>query len=224
MRDESKVSVLICTLNEAENLPYVLPRIPDWVDEVLIIDGGSVDGTVKAARELRPDALILLQPGRGKGDAVQFGVSQARGDIIVTLDADGETDPSELAVFVDAVKQGSDFAKGSRLIQGRPLRMPFYRWVGNRVLASAFNLLYGTRFTDICSGYTAFRRQAFLQLRLTYTNCEMEQQMLARARKLNMRVVEVPHHSAGRLAGMSKISGLKQGIIDWFVIVKERFV
>jgi hypothetical protein len=102
--------------------------------------------------------------------------------------------------------------------------MPLYRWLGNRVLATTFNLLYGTRFTDVCSGYSAFRKQTFLQLRLTYSGCEMEQQMLARARKAGMVIIEVPHHSDGRIAGASKVSGIKQGLIDWLVIIKERFV
>lgn len=222
--NKPKISVLICTLNEADNLSHVLPKIPDWVDEVLMVDGHSSDETVEVARRLRPDVRILSQPGRGKGDALQFGVRQASGDIIITLDADGETDPSELPIFVDALRRGCDLAKGSRLARGRPLRMPVYRWVGNRILALTFNLLYGTRFTDICSGYLAFHKQSFLRLKLTHNNFEMEQQVLARARKSGMVVVEVPHVSGGRIAGASKVSGFKQGLIDWLVIIRERFI
>jgi glycosyltransferase involved in cell wall biosynthesis len=222
--DRAKVTALICTLNEAENLPHVLPRIPQWVDEVLIVDGGSTDGTVDLAHRLRPAVRTLSQPGRGKGDALQFGVRRAIGEIIVTLDADGETDPSELPMFVGAIQRGCDLAKGSRLATGRPRRMPLYRWVGNKLLAMTFNLLYGTRFTDVCSGYTAFRKPSFLRLELTYDNCEIEQQMLARARKLGMAIVEVPHVSDGRIAGASKVSGIKQGLIDWLVIIRERFI
>lgn len=222
--NKPEVTILICTLNEAENLPHILPKIPSGVKEVLIIDGRSTDGTVELARKLRPDVRVLSQPRRGKGDALRFGVRQASGDIVVTLDADGETDPSELSSFVEALRQTFDFAKGSRLARGRPRRMPLYRWVGNKVLALTFNLLYGTRFTDICSGYVAFRKASFLRLHLTYDNCEMEQQMLARALKAGMSVVEVPHASDGRIAGTSKVSGIKQGLIDWFVIIKERLI
>ncbi len=221
--DRPRVTVLVCTLDEAECLPHVLPAIPNWVDEVLVVDGGSTDGTVDVARSLRAGVRVLRQPGRGKGEALKFGVKHADGDIIVTLDADGETDPLELSVFVGAVRGGCDFAKGSRLAHGRPLRMPRYRWVGNKALALTFNLLYGARFTDVCSGYTAFRKSSFLRLGLTYDDCAMEQQMLARARKLGMVIVEIPHRSGGRIAGTSKVSGIKQGLIDWLVIIKERF-
>jgi len=222
-RPRPRVTVLICTLNEEENLPHVLPRIPDWVDEVLLVDGHSTDRTVEVAKRLRPDIRVVYQPGRGKGDALRCGIQQATGDIVVTMDADGETDPAELHLFVEAIQQGYDFAKGSRLARNRPRRMPRYRWFGNKVLAWTFNILYGTRFSDICSGYNAFRKGALLGLPLSYDNCEMEQQMLARAVKAGLRIVEVPHHSEGRIDGASKVSGIKQGFIDWLVVIKERF-
>jgi len=221
---ERKLSVtaLICALNEEESLPHVLPRIPSWVDEVLIVDGHSTDNTVHVAQGLRPEVRVLHQPGRGKGDALRYGVQEAAGDIIVTLDADGETDPQDMSRFVRPLVQGCDFAKGSRLARGRPTRMPRYRWLGNKILALTFNVLYGTRFTDVCSGYNAFRRDAFLRVPLTYDNCEMEQQLLARVRKAGMTMVEVPHSSDGRIAGFSKVSGIKQGFVDWLAIINER--
>jgi glycosyltransferase involved in cell wall biosynthesis len=217
------ITALICTLNEEESLPHVLPRIPDWVDEVLFVDGHSSDGTVAVARKLRPDVRVLYQPGRGKGNALKYGVREAKGDIIVTLDADGETDPEDMLRFVGPLLDGYDFAKGSRLAHGRPIRMPRYRWFGNKVLAVTFNLLYGTRYTDICSGYNAFWKRAFLQVPLTYDTFQMEQQLLARAHKAKIKVAEVVHSSDGRIAGASKASGIKQGFTDWFVIIKERF-
>src|SRR5438309_4376704 len=87
------VTVVIAALNEAENLPHVLPRIPDWVDDVLLVDGHSSDGTVEAARRLRPDIRVIDQEGSGKGAALRTGFAAAAGDIIVALDADGWTDP-----------------------------------------------------------------------------------------------------------------------------------
>jgi len=217
------ITALICTLNEEESLPHVLPRIPDWVDEVLLVDGHSTDNTVALARELRPDVRVVTQPGRGKGDALKYGVRKARGDIVVTLDADGETDPEDMLRFVEPLLNGYDFAKGSRLAHGRPIRMPRYRWFGNKVLAVTFNLLYGTRYTDICSGYNAFWKRVFLQVPLTYDTFHMDQQLLARVHRARLKVAEVVHSSDGRIAGTSKTSGIKQGFTDWFVIIGERF-
>lgn len=118
------VTALICTLNEEQNLPYTLPKIPDWVDEVLLVDGHSTDSTVEVARRLRAGVRVIYQQGKGKGDALKCGVEHARGDIIVTLDADGTTDPEEIPKFIEPLLNGYDFAKGSRFLGIRPIRMP----------------------------------------------------------------------------------------------------
>lgn len=218
-----KITVLVCTLNEAANLPHVLPRIPTFVDEVLLVDGRSTDGTVEVARRLRPDIRVSYQPGKGKGDALKYGVRQAKGDIIITLDADGQTDPEDIPRFIEPLLQGYDFAKGSRLTYGRPSNMPWHRWVGNKVLAITSNLLHGTKYTDICSGYNAFWKSAFLRLNLTYDEFEMEQEMLVKVKKVGLNVAEVVYHDRGRVTGASKINDVKQGFTDWIVIIKERF-
>ena len=112
------ISVVIPTLNEAANLPHVLTRLPDIVDEVVLVDGHSIDDTIAVARPMRPDVRVVLQDGRGKGNALACGFAAATGDIIVMLDADGSTDPAEIPRFVDALLAGSDFAKGSRFAAG----------------------------------------------------------------------------------------------------------
>ena len=100
-RSMATITALICALNEEKRLPSVLPRIPDCVDEVILVDGHSTDRTVEVARELCPGIRILYQPGRGKGDALRHGIEHARGDIIVTMDADGSTDPEEVPRFIE---------------------------------------------------------------------------------------------------------------------------
>jgi len=216
-----RVTVLICALNEEESLPHVLPKIPSWVDEVLVVDGGSTDRTVVIARQLRPDIRILHQSGKGKGDAIKFGVRESSGDVIVTLDADGETDPDDIVRFIEPLLKGFDLVKGSRLMRGRPPSMPFHRWVGNRILSSTFNALHGTTYTDVCSGYSAFWKKAFLSLDLTLDSFEMEQEALVKAARMALRVAEVYHYDNGRIGGVSKTSDLKQGLIDWWIIIRE---
>ena len=155
-----RVSVVIPTLNEAENLPHVFARLPADIHELIIVDGRSVDDTREVARSLRPDALIIDQQGKGKGDALKSGFNACSGEIIVMLDADGSTDPQEIPRFVAALCQGADFVKGSRFAQGggssdiTPLRS-----AGNRALNQVVNALYGTSYTDLCYGYNAFWRR-----------------------------------------------------------------
>src|SRR3954454_10303637 len=105
------VSVVIPTIDEARNLPFVLPRIPHWVHEVIIVDGESTDGTVEIARALWPYVVIIDQPRRGKGAALQAGSGAATDEVIVTPDPDGSAAPAEIPMFVAALVNGADFVK-----------------------------------------------------------------------------------------------------------------
>jgi glycosyltransferase involved in cell wall biosynthesis len=216
------VSVIICTLSEAENLPHVLPRIPDWVDEVILVDGHSTDDTVEVAKKLRPDIKVLFQPGKGKGDALKCGFKHASGDIIVTLDADGSTDPEEMPKFIKPLLNGYDFAKGSRFLEGSP-KMPRHRKFGNWVLATTSNILFGTKYTDICSGYNAFWKKALDRVKLSSDGFEMEQELNVKIKKRGLKVVEVPYQDKGRHSGTSKTQDVRQGFKDLFTILRERF-
>src|SRR5581483_11053591 len=168
------VTVVIPTLNEAENLPHVLPAIPPAY-EVLIVDGGSADGTVDVAQQLRPSCRVLRQPGHGKGDALAHGFAEATGDIIVTLDADGSTDASEIPRFVETLRAGADFAKGSRFLDGGgSADITRVRRLGNHMLSRLVNFLYGCVYTDLCYGYNAFWRRCIPSLAVDCSGFEIE--------------------------------------------------
>src|SRR5919106_623141 len=155
-----RVSVVIPALNEQDNLPHVLPRIPALVDEVVLVDGASTDNTVEVARRLRPDILVVNQVGSGKGAALRSGFAAASGEIIVTIDADGSTDPAEIPFFVHALLAGADVAKGSRFLHGGGTSdMPLHRRLGNGMFVQLVRRLYGGRYTDLCYGYNAFWRR-----------------------------------------------------------------
>jgi glycosyltransferase involved in cell wall biosynthesis len=218
-----KISVVICTLNEAENLPYVLPYIPDWVDEVILVDGHSTDGTVEVAKKLRPDVKVFYQPGKGKGEALRLGIKSSTGDIIVTLDADGETDPRDMDRFIEALLRGYDFAKGSRFRLSLPAGKQMHRMIGNLIIASVFNILFLTRFTDLCSGYNAFWKKSIERIGLDSGDCfEDEPLLVSRAKKMGLKMVEVGHHDRGRISGESKAPSWRQGFKAIKTIVRER--
>ncbi len=218
------VSVVVPALNEAENLPHVLPLIPDWVDEVLLVDGNSTDGTVDVARELRPDIRIVAQEGRGKGAALRTGFAAASGDIIVMLDADGSTDPAEIPAFVGALLAGADFAKGSRFVQGGGTSdMPLYRRLGNWVFVVAVRLLFGGHYSDLCYGYNAFWKRVLPHLHLDGNGFEIETMMNVRALQAHLKVAEVPSFEADRIHGASNLRTIPDGWRVLKTICREAF-
>ena len=217
------ITALVCTLNEEECLPHMLPRIPTWIDEVLLVDGHSTDDTVTVAKGLRSDVRILHQPGRGKGDALRHGIEQASGDIIVTLDADGTTDPEDMTRFIEPLLRGYDFVKGSRFALSRPAGKPRHRIFGNWVIVTTHNILYRTNYTDLCSGYNAFWKQAIARIDLSGWTDQEEPLLNARVRKAGLKVVEVGHHDKGRTGGDTKQPSWRQGSGAIRTVIRERF-
>jgi len=218
-----RVSVVIPTYNEAKNLPGVFSRLPADLHEVILVDGRSVDGTIEVARSLRPDIRIVLQNRIGKGNAMSCGFAHATGDIVVMLDADGSAAPEEIPLFVAALTDGADFAKGTRFAEGGGSSdiTPVRRW-GNRWLNRIANLLYGTSYTDLCYGYNAFWAHCLgcLELdpraeetsgKLWGDGFEIETIINTRMAKAGMRITEVPSFEHDRVFGTSKLNTWRDG-------------
>jgi glycosyltransferase involved in cell wall biosynthesis len=212
MLRDATVSVVIPAMNEADNLRVVLPMVPDWVYEVILVDGKSTDGTPDVAREIRPDIRIVDQQGRGKGAALRSGFAAARGEIVVMLDADGSTDPNEIGAFVDALLAGADFAKGSRFMAGGGTSdMTFDRKLGNMGFVLMVRALFGGRYTDLCYGYNAFWRRVVPVLQLDCDGFEIETMMNVRALKAGLKVVEVASFEHDRIHGTSNLHPFRDG-------------
>ena len=217
-----KLSVVIPAKNEADNLPMVLPRIPSWVHQVVLVDGHSVDDTVRVALALRPDIHVVAQQGKGKGAALRAGFAAATGDIIVMLDADGSTDPGEIPAFVGALLAGSDFAKGSRFLQGGGTSdMPLYRRLGNWGLLMLVRQLFGGQYSDLCYGYNAFWAHAVRRLNLDGDGFEIETEMNVRALRAGLKIAEVPSFEAERIHGTSNLRTFPDGWRVLCTIVRE---
>ncbi|MYR44513.1 glycosyltransferase family 2 protein [Streptomyces sp. SID5910] len=217
------VSVVIPAMNEAENLPYVFKTLPDWIHEVILVDGNSTDDTVAVARELRPDVKVVEQRGKGKGDALITGFEACTGDIIVMVDADGSADGQEILSYVSALVSGADFAKGSRFANGGGTDdMTFIRKLGNRALCAVVNQKFGARYTDLCYGYNAFWRHCLDKIDLDCTGFEVETLMNIRVVKAGLKVQEIPSHEYLRIHGVSNLRAVRDGLRVLRVIVGER--
>jgi glycosyltransferase involved in cell wall biosynthesis len=219
-----RVSVLIPCLNEADNLQYVLPAIPSWVHEVVIIDDHCTDDTVRVARQLLPGVVIATNTrAPGKGNALKTGMEAASGDILVQVDADGSEDPAEINAFVGALLAGADYAKGSRFIQGGGTSdMPALRRRGNAALTRFARMLFpGTRFTDLCYGYNAYWARVAPVL-LDAEGFEIETVMNLRAVRAGLRIAEVPSFEAERIHGEGKLVTFPDGWRVLRAIVQQK--
>jgi glycosyltransferase involved in cell wall biosynthesis len=218
------VSLIVPTWNEARNLPFVLPLIPSWVAEVILVDGGSTDSTREVAVELMPDIKVMGQPGVGKGDAMAAGFRAATGDIIAAIDADGSMDPVELHAMVGQLMCGADFVKGSRFAQGGgTVDMELHRKLGNWFLVMVTRILYGQRYSDLCYGYVAFWRQALDVLRPDAAGFEIEALLNARALRGRLVIAETPSFEARRIHGVSNLKAIRDGWRVLHTLIRERF-
>jgi glycosyltransferase involved in cell wall biosynthesis len=217
-----RVSVIIPAMNEARNLPWVLQRMPN-VYEVILVDGRSTDDTVIVARDLRPDVRVITQAGRGKGDALIAGFRTARGDVLVTLDADGSADPAEIPYFVDALLTGADFAKGSRFVAGGgSADLTLLRRIGNGGLTFTVNRLFGSRYTDLCYGYNAFWAHCVPYIREGYDGFEIETLVTLNITAAGLAVREVASFELERMHGVSNLRTFRDGFRVLRTIVSER--
>jgi glycosyltransferase involved in cell wall biosynthesis len=206
------VSVVIPVKNEEKNLPLVLRSVPEWVEDVVVVDGRSSDDTVAVARRCRPNVRIVTQPGRGKGDALRAGFRACTGDIVVMMDGDGSTPGGEITRFVAALVAGADYAKGSRFASsGGSGDITVGRRLGNRVLSGVVNLCFGTRYTDLCYGYNAIWSDCLPALDLDGGGFEIETVMNIRAAKAALRVQEVPSYERPRVHGESNLHLVADG-------------
>lgn len=216
------ISVVIPVKNEARNLPIVFDTLPEWISEVVLVDGQSVDETVAVAKECYPGIKIVHQVGKGKGDALRAGFAACTGDIIVMIDGDGSTDGNEIIRFVAALLAGADYAKGSRFASsGGSDDITWHRRLGNRVLCGMVNVALGTRYTDLCYGYNAFWARVLPELHLDCLGFEIETMMNIRAARASLRVQEIPSHEKCRVHGTSNLSVVFDGWRIFKVIAAE---
>jgi len=232
-----RVSIVIPARNEARNLPHVLEALPAAVHEVIVVDGHSVDDTIEVAARVRPDVKVVQQTRQGKGNALACGFAEVTGDIVVTLDADGSADPQEIPAFVAALAAGAEFAKGTRFDRGGDSHdITRFRRMGNAVLNGLVNLIFGTRYTDLCYGYNAFRVHLLPVLDLPPVHgagnmpggmlwgdgFEIETLINVRVAQAGARITEVGSTERARLHGVSNLKAIPDGVRVLHTILAER--
>ena len=227
----TKVTILIPAYNEEATIIQILEKvhavsIKNFSLEVLVIDDGSADRTVKLLEE-RPELytkLIKRTSNGGKGAAVIEGLIQASGDYILFQDADLEYDPGEYhRLFATVTNFGADVVIGSRFIAPEYTRVSyFWHKLGNRVLTLTFNILNNTTFTDIYSCYLMYRRDLVDPKKLRTTGWDQQAEILSTAVHNGRAFYEVPVSYHGRSYDEGKKIRAQHGICVIWTIIKTR--
>jgi glycosyltransferase involved in cell wall biosynthesis len=218
-----RVTVVVPTLNEERNVAWVLGRIPDSVDEIVLVDGRSTDRTIEVALAVRPDVVVVRESTPGKGAALRAAFAAATGDVIVMLDADGSMTPAEIPEFVARIVAGADLVKGSRFLpRGGSVDISRLRRTGNAALLTFANVIFRRRFTELCYGFMAFRRDRLPDLELQATGFEIETEIVVRAVKAGLAIEEVPSFESARRHGVSNLHTFRDGWRVLMTLLRER--
>jgi glycosyltransferase involved in cell wall biosynthesis len=212
-RRVTPVVVVIPTFNEAESIGPVVTELPRAaVDRVIVVDGGSTDGTQECARKAGAEVIGV---GRGYGLACLTGALAAGDDdIIVFMDGDGADDPATIAALVEPIRGDKyDFVIASRA-QGKPEpgSMAAHQLFAGLVAGRLTGLLYGVRYTDMCA-FRAIRRDTLLKLGMREMTYGWNLEMQMRVARTGLRVLEKPVAYRRRLGGESKVAGSLRGSI-----------
>lgn len=204
-----KVSLLIPTRNEEGCIGRVIQEVPkEWVDEILVIDGRSKDKTVKEAKEkMRPKKdRVIIQKGMGYGGAFIQGIKEAKGDIIIMMDADGSHDPADIPFLLRKIDEGYDYVMSSRYTAGgRSYDDTFVRWFGNQVFTKTTNFVHNMHVTDSLYLLTAAWKEDLLKLNLKMTGFEFCTEIVIKSARAGLRFAEVATIERARYAGNTHV-------------------
>lgn len=218
-------TVLIPCRNERGNIEAAIQRLPRFCDdlEVIYVEGHSQDGTYEECQRVQAahpdwDIKVFKQPGKGKGDAVRKGFAEARGDVLMILDADLTVPPEDMPKFYQALASGKgEFVNGTRFVY--PMEngaMRFLNYWANRAFSVLFSWLLNQRFTDTLCGTKVLRKSDYAHIvtnRAYFGDFDPfgDFDLIFGAAKLNLKIVEIPIRYAERRYGETQISRFRHG-------------
>jgi glycosyltransferase involved in cell wall biosynthesis len=222
MYKDLKVTVIIPCLNEEQGIERVLTRMPAFVDQVLVVDNGSIDRTADIARSL--GAMVIEEQVRGYGRSYKKGFAHATGDVIVTLDGDHSYPVDAISYLLEAfLHLEVDFLNASRFPVQNPQAMSFKHAVGNLLLSLATSVLFLHWVRDSQSGMWVFRRSILEDMVLESDGMAFSEEIKVEAiRNPRIRFREISIQYSSRL-GELKLNPWRDGVQNLLFLVKKRF-
>lgn len=231
-----KVTLLIPTLNEIDGMKEFMPKVKrEWVDQILIVDGQSTDGTIEYAREHGYE--IVVQKKKGMRHAYMEALPFVKGDVILTFSPDGNSIPELIPPCIAKMKEGYDMVIVSRYAEGaKSYDDDAITGFGNWLFTTLINLIHGAHYTDAMVIYRAYKKSLIYDLDLdkeeSYTTEEKmfqtviswEPLLSIRAAKRKLKCTDIPGDEPAREGGERKLQVLKWGAAYMFEVWREIFV
>jgi len=215
------VSVVIPTLNEAGNIVEVIDTVEKELKypyEIIIVDGGSTDGTRKIVKN--KNCKLIIETRRGYGLALRLGIKQAKGNIMVMVDGDGTYELKHINIVLDRlIKKDAELCLATRMFDPNKA-MGMMNFVGNKVITFCFNMLYKQNLSDSQSGYRAISKIAFDKIEFKEDDMAFATEMLVKFSQKKFKMVEIPTVYKERKYGKPKLRRFKSGIEIFTTMLK----
>jgi len=222
-----KTTLIMPTLNEVETIEKSLTQLPkDLIEEILVIDGHSTDGTIELVKKLGYPVIFQEEnpkgPGaKGFGSAIATGIKNATGDVIIVMSADGSQDVNDIPLMLKKIDEGYDLVLTSRYLQGgKSDDDTLLHRLGNKFFTSLCNILHGTKITDCLYFYLAVRKRVFDKFKIETVHAGCCPELPIKAHKAGFKIVDIPSIERKRAGGIGKLNAFVDGLKILSTIVK----
>jgi glycosyltransferase involved in cell wall biosynthesis len=226
-------TLFVLTYNEIEGMKAIMPRIKkEWVDEIIVVDGGSTDGTLEYAKE--QGYVTYVQKKKGLRNAYIEGLPFVKSDYVITFSPDGNSVPEAIPYLIKKIEEGNDMVIASRYLDhAKSHDDDFITRFGNWLFTKLINVFHGSNYTDALVIYRIYKKSLFYELKMDteksynmekwfFTTMGIEPLLSIRCAKYKKKYTEIPEDEPERIGGERKLQIIRWGATYLIQIIKER--
>ena len=214
-------AIIVLTLDEIDGVRAIMPKLnKDWAEEIILVDGGSKDGTIEEAKKLGFE--VIHQNNRGEGNACRIGVEKTKSQNIIFFSPDGNDEVVEIPKLIKKIDEGYDIVHISRFGKDSESEdAGIIDRFGNRMFTFLVNVTFGGKYSDALNGFRIIKREVMQKLKTDAQYLNIEQQICIRAAKKKYKVFEINGREPDRVGGERKMKPIPTGASLSAQIIKE---